>query len=1461
MASQFDLVRNRKRGEEARERVLNRVYSPQPTITAPESPATPSAFDAIRNRSLEPEFGKPMAELQQTFGAVTPLNLINGAVGEAMMKRAEQEQLAPPGVTEYDRRMVKIDEGGAPAPIKGFARGMTWLTYGNPVGRFISRAGHQADSVLSGGKPVTIRPDTGSKVANVAADVAGSVMSAFTPTGAPTGMGPIGGTYTVADKALMSPAGQKLEQAAVNQLSKVMKPQNAQAITREVLRETAAGTMQGAAFGAMTGEDNKGLLTSAALGGALGGAVGAAFKGAGIGLSKLMKQNGIPEGEIAEILALPEGRRDARLAAASERSSVASGTDPIVNPYTFDLPEAAPATRATAANASEGRTALREIDKAIDDLNTRYDQAVIDEYKYLKESRDSRSGVQQGSLQRDAAGDIIGRTGRISDNPLWYQEFYSANGKVPSNKDLYQLARDRVDNGFMDEAGKMPSWRAENKFDDQLAGLMAVRENLQNGIREIDPALKVVDQPLVTQELKDTRITPRSRPRKVEQTAAVPYDSVESLPVEKKGPNYLLPHELEELLGSIYTEGFSKTSPVEATKIDPKAEPILRPSQFEETQGVGISAFKKVDPYDSLRTDTRSQLVSRQKEEAKSMAISSDRLYTALVDDLNPLSKQDKILDAVMGEKVPAGQRIHELGLASRGADVIAKRIITDGLVDANGQVVGESLKGILSPMKKLMRSKKDIYVDFEDYLLNKHAPSRYGRGEKVFRDDLNWTPEYGARKVNEYEQMFPEFTQMAEGLYEFQRTMAQKWLVDTGMIPQEMLDAWLDSNPFYVPNKRYFSELEKAGAGVGGKKRGFGNQSNPVKGYQVGGSQRAIISPIEAIIENVDAYVKSAKRNQVMQQYVKNIEVAPDDFAPWAEIVKQPEKPEDIAKIVLDEGGMEELLFRFSADFDKAMHRTQLDKDNIVRVLIDGEAQHVKIKDKQLLSALTALGPEQSGFLLSAIGKLTNTMKLLTTGSNPVFSLTRNLFRDIPQAYIASKTTNNPLEFVADLASAAVDIGLKRGAYRDFLNIGGGHASSIAADRNLLAQSKRAILPQSGLRPTLGRVKDAYENVLNAVEIAPRLSEFKRIQRQGGDIQAALKEAQDLTVNFKRRGALSGEVDKVFPYFNAAMQGMDKTVRTYLDDPAKALVKSVLALTMPTLALYAINHDDPNYQKLSNRTKDAYLMIPKGDGTFIKIAKPQEQGTIFSDIPERLMRLFAEQDPAAFRDFADRLRTTLLPPGVQGAAKSGGLTDRLLGAVGDTILGPVADVAANETFSGAPIVPGNLERLSPGLQADAKTTDIARWIGEKTYGTPFEQSPKKLDYLARQYSGFLGQFGQPLMSPGGDLGYALSQQMTADPVFSNDLSTEFYNYKNKLDQAYADREIKELPSWYNDALRKRLSKISQNMSAVRKEIRFVQADTTLSNTDKRAKLRELQERINKMAEMGNSLSRDVVPY
>jgi hypothetical protein len=110
-------------------------------------------------------------------------------------------------------------------------------------------------------------------------------------------------------------------------------------------------------------------------------------------------------------------------------------------------------------------------------------------------------------------------------------------------------------------------------------------------------------------------------------------------------------------------------------------------------------------------------------------------------------------------------------------------------------------------------------------------------------------------------------------------------------------------------------------------------------------------------------------------------------------------------------------------------------------------------------------------------------------------------------------------------------------------------------------------------------------------------------------------------------------------------------------------------------------------------------------------------------------------------------------------------------------------------------------------------------------------------------------------------VGSALSQQVTADPVFNNDISTEFYKYKEKLDQANYDADLRQPPAWYDDNLRKKMNKISKEMGAIRKDVRAVQDDESISNKEKRARLRALQEKINDLAEGGNELARGKVPY
>lgn len=1258
---------------------------------------------------------------------------------------------------------------------------------------------------------------------------------------------------------------------------------------------------------------------------------------------------------------LPLGQRDARMAAAAQRGVNPPGTEPIVEPFQFGLPEGNPATLQRQANASGARKELDDVTRTISEWQNQFEQQVVREYQYLKSSLSERGGVQQGQVFRDQTGNVIGRSGRQSNNPEWYQDFYRSFGRTPSNKDLYALAQDRVKNGFRTETGPAPAWAEESGYNAAMQAYAPVRDSLAQSLKELDPRILRTDTPIVENRLQDTRLAGRPIPARQGVVEGVPAEQP-TVPgmqpsranvVDEAVPGISPAAAYEAALQSgdvaamraidpdvanrmqAYTEaggsigelpaplrarvlsslGISEQAPANLARTAPTLprvnepvpqrvnEPTPTPAlprslpepnantltpdpnaqlgpDVNPSQGLGILPGRTfgTSPYTAPLNDTRSQLRSRADLDLRDLTdpglykAAGQRLYQNFVDDLAPVQRLiDKTIERVQGAPLTAAESPYKMALAGRGNDMVARQIVTEGMVNSRGEVIGKSLKDVLAPI----RSQREN-VDLEDYLVNRHAITRSGpdRGEKVFRDDLNWTPQVGADKVAAYEQKYPEFAKIADDLYTFQKQVVDNFLVDSGLISREAADAWVAQNPYYVPNKRYFSKLERTNrAGAGGGSGGVANTANPVKGYRkgdaidkdiadltpedlasfTGGSERQIISPIEAIIENVDAYVKAGNRNRVMQQIYKAVATRPEDFAGIIRPVKKAGKE-------LPEGDINELVRDLTIDFSKIKAKGNMDVDNIVRARINGETVPLEVQDLPLLEALTAMGPQGSAGLLDVVGAVTNFFKKYTTGSNPFFALTRNLPRDFVQGYVSSTTTNNPFRYFGDYLSSIADVVGGRPSYQAYKNIGGGHSSSVAADRNLLAQSKRQLVgaktPLNGLKRGL----DAYDNFLNAVESAPRLAEFKRIERAGGDIQEGLFKASDVTVNFKRRGRLARDIDKVFPYFNAAMQGLDQLGRLYANKATRpqAIAKGIVSLSVPTVLLYLMNRDNPDYQQLTERQKDNYFHVPKGDGTFWKIAKPRELGTIFSDGIERGMRALDGEGNEAFREFAEQIRVAFLPPGLSGLTKDTEGYDRFLG---DTILAPFTQLGANKNFAGSPIVPGYLERLSPELQRDAKTSKLGEMLADAPLiGKIADNSPKKADFLIRAYTGWVGQFGTAATTPGTGLGKALEQQVSIDPLFSNDISTEFYEYKTKLDQAYADREYAPLPDWYNDNIRSALNDYSTRMSDIRKEVRAIQSDETISKEEKEQLLRERQQWINELAEEGNSIARGSIP-
>ena len=1377
--------------------------------------AMPKEFQNVNILAGSPLLQPKPVEIPNTLKNVNPIassDLYKSGQGDpvAIQNSQIRANSIPQDVINRNRREMMQPRNGFEAALKSVADPVANVIdaamYQNPAGKFLTRTGHAAASMT--GPTAANKPDTGSKVANIAADIVGSVAGFATnpATGNSPGTSLMTGPYKQADALLNTNIGQKAVQGVANQIGRVASPALANNLASNLIRGGVAGGAQNVLQSAMRNEtDADQLAKSAAIGVGLGAAGDTVLGALGYGTRAAInasRSNKVGQELLRSVekTTLPTPTPSGRLVANQDSAWVKE-----LDEYVTKLKQGTEPTRARVETRTNTNPYRQQFESLIEEAKATPMRAGY-EYEGLKELWSQRAGREAPGLD-----ELVELAYPSQKTRKITSDFIQKAKENQRLRNVYGVGMPVKDN-----AGVPEMFKGETK---QTVG-NATSDQL------IKPSSTITQPPVIKSSPDITQ------PPTVRQAAKATSDIPDFLRISRKNQ-------------------------VDSIKPDVSAPPVpnrtlneqIAASLEELSQPVGIASLGKSSPYErAALTDTMSQITSRSKPDASvSLGTKANRAYQNMVDDVHSFNRFDKFAEKVLGRELNAAESTHKTALSTRGSDMIANQIITQNMVDKNGQIIGASLK------ERLAALPLNRYAEFEDYLLNKHAMTRFDRGETVFDDRIGWNPEMGQQKITKYEAEYPVFKEIADQVYDYQRTMVEEWLVKTGMISQEQANAWFEANPFYVPNKRHFTEMEKGARGNGAKK-GFGDQSVPVKKYGKTGSQRKIISPLETIIENTDAFVKTAKRNDVMQKFVGKVAESPEEFKDWAEIVKSPTDNRLVSSIL---DGPDSVIDEMSLDFDKKVRKTNLDKDNIVRVLVNGEPVHVQIKDQDLLNSVMAIGPEGAS-VLDIVGKLTNMFKTFTTGVNPYFAV-RNVTRDLGDAWVNSKSTNNPITFLNDyLRSSFEIIKVRKGElWQQYKNVGGGHTSPVAAP-NMLARSKAAVLPETVGKKLTNLPKKSWrllEDVLSATESMARLSEFKRWQgsKTPDELAKALYEAQEVAVNFSRRGTVTKQIDKVFPYFNAAIQGLDKFVRTFKDNPVKASVKATMALTVPTAVLYAMNRDNPEYQELPDYVKDNYFLIPDGNGKFIRIAKPREIGTIFSDIPERLMRQFADEDPEAWKEFSEQLIKTFTIPGIEGAASTeGGVIQRAGGLLRNSILSPIVDVAMNENFAGSPIVPQYLQKRESQYQYDEKTSDFARKLGELGLG-----SPKELDYVMQQYGGGLAKALLSGNNPSSNITSGLASQFVVDPVYSNKVSNDFYDYKDKIDSANNNKDMKEPPEWYSDSLRKKFNKLSDKMSDTRKAIREIEKDQSLSRNQKEEKLRELRATINDLARQGNTLAKE----
>ncbi len=777
-----------------------------------------------------------------------------------------------------------------------------------------------------------------------------------------------------------------------------------------------------------------------------------------------------------------------------------------------------------------------------------------------------------------------------------------------------------------------------------------------------------------------------------------------------------------------------------------------------------------------------------------------------------------------------AGSNAHMSAINSAYSDAIAYSVLTGDLTDANGSKRGEGLGDILSSIN--MKDKTER-AEFGEYLVVRHGPERLREGMRIFADDRKNSAFWMQQRQSELETMHPEFADAAERLDAFQRNVLQAWGVETGLVSEESAHKWAERWEHYVPLNRAIDKQNANGA-----KRGFANQTSTIR--KARGSGADIIHPVDNIINNTVKMINAGIRNGVMLD-IRNAALRTEGLGSFIEKMPTPTKAERFNTSELKETLVDAFMDAgfTTADTDTALNIVSNIDDfllqfkhgvkpngNMITVLVDGNPEYWKVNDPMLLESLTSMSRGKTSEIVEWYGAISRLMTSNITGLNLIWSIGSNTVRDLGTLVTYSKD-KNIVHLISGLIKAYTNSfkapNKQDPMYKEFLAVGGGSESAYTADRDM-TKNIRAKL--SGSKKMWLNPIQWIEALSNIIERGPRYATYKMMRDAGMTPQEAIYESHNITVNFRRGGSISRQVNKVVPFFNASVQGVDRLI-SWLgckDIPKAERTKAirnrvgwyVAAYGMLGLLQWFINsrddEDEKYYAQLSNYTKNNFWCIPiyengKHTGEYITIPKPRELA-VPATVISNLMELVASGNKRAFGEFDEYVLASYLPNVADDTAKGivgfirgdagfEDMTADLLGNLG--VIGIAAYAMANRDFLGKPIESAYYQNLEKRDRYNDRTSKLAYLIGQA-----FNESPIMVDYVGQQLFGGFWKTQKALlpMNPDkADYTLGLSNTYRRDSQYSTDLINDMYDIKAKAMLAHnSDKDNMEKAIAYKEA-------------------------------------------------------------
>ena len=580
------------------------------------------------------------------------------------------------------------------------------------------------------------------------------------------------------------------------------------------------------------------------------------------------------------------------------------------------------------------------------------------------------------------------------------------------------------------------------------------------------------------------------------------------------------------------------------------------------------------------------------------------------------------------------------------------------------------------------------------------------------------------------------------------------KYMQDTGVITPKMAKEWTrhgDYFPFYR-----LAEEDVVGP------RGFRSIANVTPPKALKGGENPLGDFFENVVRNSQAAIQAGIKNVAAQR-------ATAQGLKLKEVVRLPRKSTGV---------------------------------NVYRVLENGQEVYYESADPLFIDAIKSLNMPDLPFLGLLAGPA-NLLRNLVT-KDPAFMLA-NMMRDSLSAYTTSGVKMTP--FVDTIKNFGKAIANRSPETRDLYAAGvlGGYdySKGVKTSAKEFEQRLREVsgtkTPTEKLLTPITSLWGALEKGTQASDAATRAEVYKRVLAETGNEAEAYWQALEV-MNFNRRGnsPVVRVLTAAIPFLNARMQGLDLLYRTAIfplggtaSEAAKQRMKTfwVRGMTLMSLSMmyWALTHDDEEYKKQEQETRDNYWLFPS---LGIKIPIPFEVGVMFKVIPERLAALTLGDD--TYKDFTKSM--------VRQLTSTFGINLIPQAAL------PIAEVTTNYSFfTGRSIIGKGLEDVAPQYQISPGTSRVAEMIGQS-----LGMSPIKLDHLLKGYTGSLGMYASDLFDMVFDMNsdapkaskrfeqMPIIKRFAVDPEARGTV-TAYYELKDSVDEVVRTSNLLERSMNYKD--------------------------------------------------------------